>query len=99
MMSEVGPRLSSNKPLNNEYYETRDLENSDSGGYIHLDGGTDRIRNDELHGARPDSILKNTELNKRTCRHLTLMPAVFLLVFHRDGTSTVAKLNSVGEST
>jgi len=62
-------------------YETRDLESSDSGGYIHLDGGTDRIRNDELHGARPDSILKNTELNKRICRHLNLMPAGFLLGF------------------
>ncbi len=50
MMSEVGPRLSSNKLLNNEYYETRDLENSDSGGDIHPDGGTDRIRYNIVHG-------------------------------------------------
>ena len=50
MMSEVGPRLSSNKPLNNEYYETRDLENSDSGGDIHSDGGTDRTGHDIVHG-------------------------------------------------
>ena len=50
MMSEVGPRLSSNKPLNNEYYETRDLEDSDSGGDIHSDGGTDRNGHDIVHG-------------------------------------------------
>ena len=50
MMSEVGPRLSSNKPLNNEYYETRDLEDSDSGVDIHSDGGTDRTGHDIVHG-------------------------------------------------
>ena len=50
MMSEVGPRLSSNKPLNNEYYETRDLEDSDSDGDIHLDGGSDCTGHDIVHG-------------------------------------------------
>ena len=59
MMSEVGPRLSSKKPLNNENYETRDLENSDSGGDIHSDGGTDRNGNHIVHGGlRPDGIVK-----------------------------------------
>ena len=55
-MSEVGPRLQVIN-LKNQYYETRDLEDSDSDGDIHLDGGTDRHGNDELHGPRP--ILKN----------------------------------------
>ena len=58
MMSEVGPRLSSNKPLNNEYYETRDLENSDSGGDIHTDSGTDRDGHDIVHG-RADALVNN----------------------------------------
>jgi len=29
----------------------RDLENGDSDGDIHLDGGTDRYGNDQLHGS------------------------------------------------
>ena len=33
-----------------KYYETRDLENSDSGGDIHSDGGTDRTGHDIVHG-------------------------------------------------
>jgi hypothetical protein len=45
MMSEVGPQLSSNKQLNNGYYEKRNMENDYSGGDIHLDSGTDRIGN------------------------------------------------------
>ena len=50
MMSEVGPRLQVTN-LNKEYYETRDLENSDSDGDIHLDGGTDRYGNDLMYGS------------------------------------------------
>ena len=62
MMSEVGPRLSSNKPLNNEYYETRDLENGDSDGDIHLDSGSDGTGHDIVHGGlRPDGLVNSEE--------------------------------------
>ena len=37
--------------LKNEKYETRDLEDSDSGGDIHLDSGTDRTWHGLMHGS------------------------------------------------
>ena len=37
--------------LKNEKYETRDLEDSDSGGDIHSDSGTDRTWHGLMHGS------------------------------------------------
>jgi hypothetical protein len=38
--------------LNNEKYEKGNMEDSDSGGDIHLDSGTDRTRHGIVHEVR-----------------------------------------------
>jgi len=42
-------------------YETRDLEDSDSDGDIHLDCGTDRYGNDKLYELAGFALVKNEE--------------------------------------
>jgi hypothetical protein len=51
-------------------YEEGNLEDSDSDGDIHLDSGTDRTRHYELHGPRPNSILRK-EITFSTTKELT----------------------------
>ena len=51
-------------------YEEGNLEDSDSDGDIHLDSGTDRTRHYELHGPRPNSILRK-EITLSTTKELT----------------------------
>ena len=53
-------------------YEEGNLEDSDSDGdiHLHLDSGTDRTRHYELHGPRPNSILRK-EITFSTTKELT----------------------------
>ena len=61
-------------------YEEGNLEDSDSDGDIHLDSGTDRTRHYELHGPRPNSILRK-EITLSTTKELTASKVLSVFFF------------------